>query len=237
MRSCCKPTPLQKFQHRYNLESQQLYNTRCSMEVFYGTQVQGLYTASKNLDDYGITNDCEKGGFRSRIPPCADACYDIKFVFEKGQECDLFLNEFNITDMYTRDFPFFMVSCELEECIIWTKYKPIDASVKWIYLKWEERSQLVRGNITTVNAYFVTVYNKGFFVTRNNANFKELYIVAKRIQKWWKHHWGILKTKRYIVKSRSLIRDELNYLPGGYLEGFVGGIVYQKAMEHFNSLK
>ena len=243
--------PLNKFQHNYYLKEQESYTGTVANDALRTLvsdrshppqrRLQGVYTLPESLHEYNFLDNIEvpkddTGFYTYTLPRAADACYNIEFVFEEGEECDVFLFGQNITNMFTKRHPLYLVPLEWSVCPLKTKNKPIDIYVNWIFLADDERLEVYSKDMTTVNAIFTTFYSKGFIKLYGNEHFKELHFVAKRIQKWYKKYSIIQQTKRYLLACRLSIQRELIYLPP-WDGGFAGGIVYQNAMENFDTLK
>jgi hypothetical protein len=175
------------------------------------------------------------GAYSYSLPRFADACYNIQYVFEEGEECDIFLQGQNITNMFTKNHPLYLIPLEFSGACIESKNKPKHIYVNWIYVANSERSKLYDGDFTTVNAFFTALYSRGFLTLYSNDYFKELHFVAKRIQRWYKKWYKNQKTKRYQMACRHAIQRELIYLPPW--STFPGGIVYQDAKMSFEDLR
>lgn len=228
------PTPLKKFQHEYHLQDQGDTAAAFQQLMNAGEGVVGICSKADELlskfDAFYLTVN-EEGNYCYTLPKGADACYNIQYVFEEGEECDIFLQEQNVSNMFTKKHPLYLVPLWNGPTIT-SKNKPKYIYLNWIFLRCDVRHGLYTYDFTTVNAYFTAFYYHGFLTLYRNEQLNELNIIAKRIQRCF---LNFSERKRYLTACRQSIQRELIYLPPW--GPFPGGIIYQNAKMSFNTLK
>lgn len=153
-------------------------------------------TASE-IDDNNFYSNIKNNNYYTRVTRGSDAWYDIKLIFKKGEECEVYLSDTDFkVSVFTRDHPLFVISMMGgKELFFRSKNRPLELHYESIRFQNNIRQFLYMSDFKMINPYFTTEFKNNFVSFQPVADVPMLHILAKRIQIWWKMYYHAKKFK------------------------------------------